>query len=234
MRLAARRTGVSGPIVTTGVVIKSPAVRDFLIRNAGFLLDEYRIDGLRYDQVSVIDHEGRPHGWRFCQDLSSTVRYLRPGALQLAEYWDLNPWVVRPVSEGGAGFDATLSNTLRIAVRDVLAAASVPGTHPLPMTRLAASLWPKGFANAWCFVQGPENHDIVLRDPDAGLLPYLASERPDVVFPALHGSSGEDGSLLDLLNALGVPTVGSTGAAARACRPSPMCRSGRNAPPIAC
>ena len=33
-------------------------------------------------------------------------------------------------------------------------------------------------------------HRVVLRDPDAGLLPFLAAERPDVVFPALHGSSG--------------------------------------------
>lgn len=58
-------------------------------------------------------------------------------------------------------------------------------------------------------------HRVVLRDPDAGLLPFLAEERPDVVFPALHGSSGEDGSLLDLLHAIDVPAVGSTGAAAR-------------------
>lgn len=68
-------------------------------------------------------------------------------------------------------------------------------------------------------------HRVVLRDPDAGLLPYLASERPDVVFPALHGSSGEDGSLLDLLNALGVPTVGSTGAAARRAWSKPVASS---------
>ena len=52
-------------------------------------------------------------------------------------------------------------------------------------------------------------HRVVLRDPDAGLLPFLEGERPDVVFPALHGSSGEDGSLLDLLAGLHVPAVGS-------------------------
>jgi D-alanine-D-alanine ligase len=65
----------------------------------------------------------------------------------------------------------------------------------------------------------------VLRDPDAGLLPFLAEERPDVVFPALHGSSGEDGSLLDLLHALGVPSVGSTGAAARQAWSKPVASS---------
>ncbi|WP_448006880.1 D-alanine--D-alanine ligase family protein [Agromyces bauzanensis] len=68
-------------------------------------------------------------------------------------------------------------------------------------------------------------HRVELRDPDAGLLPFLARERPDVVFPALHGSSGEDGSLLDLLRALDVPTVGSTGAAARRAWSKPVASS---------
>lgn len=68
-------------------------------------------------------------------------------------------------------------------------------------------------------------HRVELRDPDAALLPYLAERRPDVVFPALHGSSGEDGSLLELLAALGVPTVGSTGAAARRAWSKPVASS---------
>lgn len=68
-------------------------------------------------------------------------------------------------------------------------------------------------------------HRVELRDPDASLLPYLAERRPDVVFPALHGSSGEDGSLLELLAALGVPTVGSTGAAARRAWSKPVASS---------
>lgn len=72
---------------------------------------------------------------------------------------------------------------------------------------------------------GDAGHRVELRDPDAGLLPFLASERPDVVFPALHGSSGEDGSLLDLLRALDVPTVGSTGAAARRAWSKPVASS---------
>jgi D-alanine-D-alanine ligase len=68
-------------------------------------------------------------------------------------------------------------------------------------------------------------HRVVLRDPDASLLPFLASERPDVVFPALHGSSGEDGALLDLLHSLSVPTVGSSGAAARRAWSKPVASS---------
>ena len=43
------------------------------IQNAKFFLNEYRVDGFRYDQVSVIDHDGAPNGWSFCQDLTSTL-----------------------------------------------------------------------------------------------------------------------------------------------------------------
>ncbi|WP_026482033.1 D-alanine--D-alanine ligase family protein [Agromyces subbeticus] len=68
-------------------------------------------------------------------------------------------------------------------------------------------------------------HRVELRDPDAGLLPYLVGERPDVVFPALHGSSGEDGSLLELLASIDMPTVGSSGAAARQAWSKPIASS---------
>ena len=57
--------------------------------------------------------------------------------------------------------------------------------------------------------------EVELRDPDASLLPYLRESRPDVVWPALHGASGEDGALRGLLDFIGVPYVGSRADAAR-------------------
>ncbi len=57
--------------------------------------------------------------------------------------------------------------------------------------------------------------DVELRDPDASLLGYLRSTRPDVVWPALHGASGEDGALRGLLEFIGVPYVGSRADASR-------------------
>jgi 1,4-alpha-glucan branching enzyme len=139
-----------------------PEVRDFLIQNAQFFLDEYRVDGFRYDQVSVIDRDGAPHGWSFCQDLTSTLRYHQPSALDHAEYWNVNPYVVKAPQEG-AGFDTTLTDGLRNAIRDVIANASAPDERPLNMTGLARNLWPDGFYEHWRFVQGPENHDLVYR-----------------------------------------------------------------------
>ncbi|MFP7761808.1 D-alanine--D-alanine ligase [Marisediminicola sp. LYQ134] len=55
----------------------------------------------------------------------------------------------------------------------------------------------------------------VLREPDASLLDFLRTERPDVVWPALHGASGEDGALRALLDLARIPYVGSRPGAAR-------------------
>ena len=57
--------------------------------------------------------------------------------------------------------------------------------------------------------------EVELRDPDATLLAYLRTNRPDVVWPALHGASGEDGALRGLLDFMGVPYVGSRADASR-------------------
>lgn len=56
---------------------------------------------------------------------------------------------------------------------------------------------------------------VSLVDPDASLLSRLTSHGTDAVWPALHGSSGEDGALLDLLRAGGHRYVGPSPEAAR-------------------
>jgi len=57
--------------------------------------------------------------------------------------------------------------------------------------------------------------EVELRDPDSSLLSYLRTSRPDVVWPALHGASGEDGALRGLLDFIGIPYVGSRADASR-------------------
>jgi D-alanine-D-alanine ligase len=53
------------------------------------------------------------------------------------------------------------------------------------------------------------------RDADATLLPVLAADRPDAVIIALHGATGEDGSLRGVLDLCGVPYVGCDARASR-------------------
>ncbi|MGN6743541.1 MAG: D-alanine--D-alanine ligase family protein [Amnibacterium sp.] len=56
---------------------------------------------------------------------------------------------------------------------------------------------------------------VRMLDSDSRLLPSLLEQRPDVIWPALHGASGEDGSLRSLLDAAGLTYVGARGDAAR-------------------
>jgi len=65
---------------------------------------------------------------------------------------------------------------------------------------------------------------VELRDPDAQLLAGLRAERPDVIWPALHGASGEDGALRGLLEFLGIPFVGSRSDAARLAWDKPVAK----------
>jgi D-alanine-D-alanine ligase len=48
-------------------------------------------------------------------------------------------------------------------------------------------------------------HDVVEIDLDRDVAVKLRDAAPDVVFNALHGSPGEDGSVQGLLDILGLP-----------------------------
>ncbi len=57
--------------------------------------------------------------------------------------------------------------------------------------------------------------EVLESDVDSTLVPRLAELSDPVVFPVLHGEAGEDGALREVLALLGVPFVGSVGAASR-------------------
>lgn len=52
-------------------------------------------------------------------------------------------------------------------------------------------------------------HVVEVCDLNAQFLPTVAEFEPDVVWPLIHGSVGEDGSIQDLLELVGFPYVGS-------------------------
>jgi D-alanine-D-alanine ligase len=56
---------------------------------------------------------------------------------------------------------------------------------------------------------------VVIREPDEHLFQHITDDQPDVIWPVLHGASGEDGSLRDILHLAGFKFVGSTAEAAR-------------------
>ena len=60
-----------------------------------------------------------------------------------------------------------------------------------------------------CAALEEAGHRTVPLDTNEQLVPTLRSERPDVVYNALHGKHGEDGTIQSLLEFLDIPFVGS-------------------------
>ncbi|MFZ0157708.1 MAG: D-alanine--D-alanine ligase [Kineosporiaceae bacterium] len=66
---------------------------------------------------------------------------------------------------------------------------------------------------------------VVERDVDAGLLDAVRASQVDVVWPLLHGVTGEDGAIRDVLDLVGVPYVGSTPEACRSAWDKPVAKA---------
>jgi D-alanine-D-alanine ligase len=52
-------------------------------------------------------------------------------------------------------------------------------------------------------------HEVIAIDVGSDLVTQLTTHRPDVAFIALHGSDGEDGTVQELLEVVGIPHTGS-------------------------
>jgi D-alanine-D-alanine ligase len=60
-------------------------------------------------------------------------------------------------------------------------------------------------------------HDVIAIDVDQHLIRTLRAERPEIAFIAMHGRGGEDGTVQELLEIIGIPYTGSgVSASARA------------------
>ncbi len=97
-------------------------VRNFLVANALYWLEEFHVDGLRVDAVAsmlYLDYSREPGEWtpnvhggrenleavQFLQEMNGTVAKRVPGAVTVAEESTSWPGVTRPTTEGGLGFD---------------------------------------------------------------------------------------------------------------------------------
>lgn len=139
-----------------------PEVRQFLIDNGKMYLREYHLDGLRYDQVTVIDENG---GWSFCQDLTNTLRFEKPRAVQIAEYWNYDRgqrWRGVAAPPNGMGFDLGYSDILRDDLRKVIqdCATYPPIQINLDILRDAIQHTYRQ-DDRWTVFQCIENHDLL-------------------------------------------------------------------------
>ncbi|MDQ1246028.1 MAG: D-alanine-D-alanine ligase [Actinomycetota bacterium] len=68
-------------------------------------------------------------------------------------------------------------------------------------------------------------YSVDVRDTDADLLALWEQDPPDVVVPLLHGAVGEDGSLRDIIETLGLPYVGAAPAGCRLAFDKPIAKA---------
>ncbi|HEX5831529.1 MAG TPA: 1,4-alpha-glucan branching protein GlgB, partial [Gemmatimonadaceae bacterium] len=98
-----------------------PEVRNFLVANALYWLDEFHVDGLRVDAVAsmlYLDYSRKPGEWLrnryggrenleaidFLREMNGIIRAERPGCFTVAEESTAWPGVTSAPSEGGLGF----------------------------------------------------------------------------------------------------------------------------------
>ena len=98
-----------------------PEVRNFLVGNALYWLNDFHVDGLRVDAVASMlyldysrkagewlrnEHGGREnlHAIEFLKQFNEAVRVAAPGCVTIAEESTSWPGVTAPVSMGGLGF----------------------------------------------------------------------------------------------------------------------------------
>ena len=96
-------------------------VRNFLVANALYWLQEFHLDGLRVDAVAsmlYLDYSRPDGGWtpniyggrenleavQFLQEMNATVHKVAPGIVTIAEESTSWPGVTRPTNLGGLGF----------------------------------------------------------------------------------------------------------------------------------
>lgn len=101
-------------------------VRRYILDNVRMWLDEYHVDGLRFDGTVYIrtrhfpDSEDLPDGWSLLQALNRLVAEKFPGRITIAEDLQSNKWLTKDVGAGGAGFgsqwDAKFVHPIRQAV----------------------------------------------------------------------------------------------------------------------
>ncbi len=101
-------------------------VRQFIRANVFMWLEEYHVDGLRYDCTQFIrtvdgsPERDLPEGWSLLQWLNAGIAENYPGRLTIAEDLQNNKWLTMDVGDGGAGFgsqwDANFVHPIRQAV----------------------------------------------------------------------------------------------------------------------
>ena len=101
-------------------------VRAYIRDNAMMWLEDYHVDGLRYDMtlfIRSVDASGTqeiPEGWGLTQWINGEIESFKPSAITIAEDLQNNEYLTKPGRDGGAGFGTQWDANFVHPIRDVI------------------------------------------------------------------------------------------------------------------
>ncbi len=160
-------------------------VRNFLRDSAVMWLEDFRVDGLRFDATQYIrsrhgnvgDPRTRiPGGARFLASMTADLRSRQPWKILIAEDMQSDPTLIRPGEDGGLGFHSQWDAGF---VHPVRAALEAPRDDDRDMHSLAHALLGNGVRAPHERVVYTESHDEVANG---------RTRVPEAVFPGAADS----------------------------------------------
>ncbi len=160
-------------------------VRQFLRDNAIMWLEEYRLDGLRFDStISIRNVRGYnqdpgddiPEGWSLLQWINNEKAARQPWKIDIAEDMAGNSSITLPASRGGAGFNSQWDPNFVHPVRTALTAVE---DEQRDMNAVAGALQVRYNDDAFERVIYTESHDEVANGKQ---------RLPEEIYPGNAGS----------------------------------------------
>ncbi|KPK77802.1 MAG: 1,4-alpha-glucan branching protein [Phycisphaerae bacterium SM23_30] len=142
-------------------------VRQYIHDNALMWLEEYHLDGLRWDATAFIRNvygnnddpqNDIAEGWTLMQWINQQVRARQPGKISIAEDIRNNSFITKPATAGGAGFDSQWDGFF---VRRIRGAIAAPEDQAVNMDLLREAIEHRFDSNAFLRVIYTESHDEV-------------------------------------------------------------------------
>ena len=163
-----------------------PEVRQYIRDNALMWLDEYQVDGLRWDATAwirnVYGHDGDAlsdleDGWGLMRWVNDEMTHRRPWAISIAEDLRGNSWLTKPTMDGGAGFNTQWDDRFVHPVRQAIIAAD---DEQRDLDAVAAAIQSSYSGDIFNRVIYTESHDEVANGK---------ARVPEEIAPGAAGSS---------------------------------------------
>jgi 1,4-alpha-glucan branching enzyme len=142
-------------------------VRDYLCDNALMWIQDYDVDGLRWDATAFIrnvhgldgdPNNDLPDGWSLMQWINEKIKEVKPSAFAIAEDLRNNSSLTKAKKDGGAGFDAQWDARFVHPIREALSAAEDSARN---MDAVRDAILHRYYLNAFERVIYTESHDEV-------------------------------------------------------------------------